>query len=1345
MEGHHDSEEEAAVVNENKLSGVVGTDSLPVKPSSTEETLSALTYLKDDIRSRHRPLVLVCATAAADLIAQEVLRRSNLVGDDCAALLNYLSSVQNTPVKISHPKRQQPLTLEDFKVRFVSLKDLCVFEGKNLMESFGLENHLAVATESPEESFRPMSENHEKLGRKLSRREPEWYLTYIELLDSLLVTSEYHSFGQPVAVVAIGWVGEGEQLSRNIDQTLPRGSDISSLYAKEILELDVPYCYVLIERDNIDSFYSSKSLIHLRKIYGPTVGQVLYLPQFTVPGLHDFISTAWNTVAHEIDNKDEIVNSGSLGEDYQPFLWNINSLGSQPLIASLLNEILNNFIGVTLQQRLLTLYRLVERLRRGVRNQLKALFRTERGPREGVVGGGLHSPLTYLSFSTESRVRQLADILFMIGDFEEAIEYYRLVSHDFKTDQSYPHLAKVEEMISLSLIMLDGPRKEILRHFNNAIENFLFAKVSNEVTRTCLYLSDYSLAVELKEDVSATILKVCSIVSLPSQYKNVHIRAAVLYERAAACYLSNKKWRRYGFQLVRAGFRFRQARTCRQAIRAYSEAYRIYQALGWTRIESHLCTTLGHIYLQLGDLEHAFAYFSRLDVFVKERFDKQVSHFLDLLNTSYSLQQTKLECAKNTTICFPKILDARTFIETVDFPAAASVEKDDLAWNRLEQTVVEYAERWEKTFDKEVVKANSPPSPRRRRQRMKRLMMTPLSQKEAWKQPVPCIVGEPLFLTLEIENPFQVPLLLSHIDIFYQFVKRGEKQSFAQLHTRQEDEQYRFLKLSETCLEILPNAIQQVRIELMVSYEGFVSIQGISWRFQLKYDSLVEQIVDSMTSSSSTKTVFDPQAFCISKHFFHIKGPRINETKEQRTSKEPIYEKNHSLELIAFGPSPSLKCTFLDAPLSVYHGQVTQAIIELKNCGQLALDSIFFHIDSFCWFTLDDPHEGAKHSISYPGNLMLHLNSNQSVKLKCYLRAAELAAVPRSGLPKTYRLVFCIQVGKDRATHRWRTCRCPWNVHILPSILHYPRFLRVSKQMSSTYLVGVEMEHADPNNPGKFSIRSLGILSKGQYHAYSLEELTAFNHSSSRQVFDMGNNETATCFVYVTKLDEKIATLDKISMVHLSQQVETSSKQDDFSLEISFANEYIRQRAIPSDKIVIFLCWAMDDQTRGILFDESISLVRATSGSDESQSIIPIKEKSESNETLPVRCQLEFEPTIHYDFLNNMQPVIVPVSVVFYNNCSDKPIDVHVRALPASIAEASRGRRWRGHVTANMLSILPQTKRIIKLAAIFPREGTYDASEISVMYSNKTVSFEGNNMINIVNLASTDANQKTDI
>lgn len=73
--------------------------------------------------------------------------------------------------------------------------------------------------------------------------------------------------------------------------------------------------------------------------------------------------------------------------------------------------------------------------RKGIRNQLKTLlFRKSSQPETPRAGQGLSQ---YGPGSVEGQMRLLADLAFMMQDYETAISTLRLLSSDFKADKAW--------------------------------------------------------------------------------------------------------------------------------------------------------------------------------------------------------------------------------------------------------------------------------------------------------------------------------------------------------------------------------------------------------------------------------------------------------------------------------------------------------------------------------------------------------------------------------------------------------------------------------------------------------------------------------------------------------------------------------------------------------------------------------------------------------------------------------------------------------------------------------------------------------------------------------------------
>ena len=88
--------------------------------------------------------------------------------------------------------------------------------------------------------------------------------------------------------------------------------------------------------------------------------------------------------------------------------------------------------------------------RRGLRNQLKTfLFRSKSSagvetPRGGATSSGAGGSNQYGAATTEGQMRQLADLAFVMQDYETAQSTLKLLAGDYKTDKAFKHLAAAQ-------------------------------------------------------------------------------------------------------------------------------------------------------------------------------------------------------------------------------------------------------------------------------------------------------------------------------------------------------------------------------------------------------------------------------------------------------------------------------------------------------------------------------------------------------------------------------------------------------------------------------------------------------------------------------------------------------------------------------------------------------------------------------------------------------------------------------------------------------------------------------------------------------------------------------------
>ena len=106
--------------------------------------------------------------------------------------------------------------------------------------------------------------------------------------------------------------------------------------------------------------------------------------------------------------------------------------------------------------------------RRGLRNQLKTfLFRSKSNaasetPRAGAAAAG--GPSQYGAATTEGQMRQLADLAFVMQDYETAQSTLKLLASDYKTDKAWKHLAGVQVGLCFGKYSSQTNSKPRLKH-----------------------------------------------------------------------------------------------------------------------------------------------------------------------------------------------------------------------------------------------------------------------------------------------------------------------------------------------------------------------------------------------------------------------------------------------------------------------------------------------------------------------------------------------------------------------------------------------------------------------------------------------------------------------------------------------------------------------------------------------------------------------------------------------------------------------------------------------------------------------------------------------------------------
>jgi hypothetical protein len=83
--------------------------------------------------------------------------------------------------------------------------------------------------------------------------------------------------------------------------------------------------------------------------------------------------------------------------------------------------------------------------RKGLRNQLKTLLFRKSGP-ETPRASAAAPAAAYGPSTLEGQMRQLADLAFMMQDYDTATSTFRLLASDYKADKAWRHYSAVQVM-----------------------------------------------------------------------------------------------------------------------------------------------------------------------------------------------------------------------------------------------------------------------------------------------------------------------------------------------------------------------------------------------------------------------------------------------------------------------------------------------------------------------------------------------------------------------------------------------------------------------------------------------------------------------------------------------------------------------------------------------------------------------------------------------------------------------------------------------------------------------------------------------------------------------------------
>ena len=281
----------------------------------------------------------------------------------------------------------------------------------------------------------------------------------------------------------------------------------------------------------------------------------------------------------------------------------------------------------SLEQRFLLLTQQVNAVR-GSFNRLKAGWKAMVGGGGGGKTGWNPQLNTYALGSMESQARVLADLSYVMQDWESAEVCYGYVLRDYRNDvkqyRNYHHLASANEMMALTLTHIDPQRyhEQIRDHLLSARTTY-YSTVLNDHRRAariavlsaeCYRIKQPTL-VRWKEGIYLTIKAAKKEFTAASQQRSV--RAALQMEYVAYLFLQPPApalplVRKYALSLLLAGRMYRYFGYTQLEVRCDQAASALYADKAWRSIDDHVYDKLGKELYSLQQYQQSIHFFVQL-------------------------------------------------------------------------------------------------------------------------------------------------------------------------------------------------------------------------------------------------------------------------------------------------------------------------------------------------------------------------------------------------------------------------------------------------------------------------------------------------------------------------------------------------------------------------------------------------------------------------------------------------------------------------------------------------------------------------------------------------------------
>ncbi|KAG3294022.1 trafficking protein particle complex subunit 8 isoform X3 [Ictidomys tridecemlineatus] len=545
------------------------------------------------------------------------------------------------------------------------------------------------------------------------------------------------------------------------------------------------------------------------------------------------------------------------------------------------------------------------------------------------------SGLLYPPEAPELQIRKMADLCFLVQHYDLAYSCYHTAKKDFLNDQAMLYAAGALEMAAVSAFLQPGaPRPYPAHYMDTAIQTYRDICKNMVLAERCVLLSAEILKSQSKySEAAALLIRLTS----ESTWKGMDsdLRSALLLEQAAHCFINMKSpmVRKYAFHMILAGHRFSKAGQKKHALRCYCQAMQVYKGKGWSLAEDHINFTIGRQSYTLRQLDNAVSAFRHILINESKQSAVQQGAFLrEYLYVYKNVSQLSPD-GPLPQLPLPYINSSATRVFFGHDRRPADGEKQAATHVSLDQEYdSESSQQWRELEEQVVAVVNKGIIP----SSFYPTQYCLNSYSDNSRFPL-AVVEEPITVEVAFRNPLKVPLLLTDLSLLWKFQPKDfsgkDNEEVKELITGEPE-----MIGTEVISEFLINSEESkvARLKLFPHHIGELHILGVVYNLGTIQGSMTVDGIGALPGCHTGKHSLSMSVR--GRQDLEIQGPRLNNTKEEKTSIK--YGPDRRLDPIITEEMPLLEVFFIHFPTGLLCGEIRKAYVEFVNVSKCPLTAL---------------------------------------------------------------------------------------------------------------------------------------------------------------------------------------------------------------------------------------------------------------------------------------------------------------------------------------------------------------------------------------------------------------------